>query len=186
MLNEEQTGAVDTLKKAMISAPVLELFLSERETRIEVDSCATGVGAVLSQRLNSHWKPVAFYSHKFPPVVKNYASREAETYGIFMTIQHWRVFLIGHHFTVISDHQSLVLSSQCKNSRRIQRWLLGLAEYDFDIKYRRGLLHSTPDALSRVWSIDTDESTTEPAGSVFVFRDVERVGRRTITGGIGR
>ena len=74
---------------------------------------------------------------------------------------------------MISDHQSLVMSSQCKNSRRIQRWLLGLAEYNFDIKYRRGLLHSTPDALSRVWSIDTDESATEPVGSVFVFRDVE-------------
>ena len=64
-LTEEQTGTVDTLKKAMITAPVLELFLSERETRIEVDSCATGVGAVLSQRLSTHWKPVAFYSHKF-------------------------------------------------------------------------------------------------------------------------
>ena len=46
LLTQEQKTAVDTLKNAMINAPVLEFFHSEKETRVEVDSCSTGVGAV--------------------------------------------------------------------------------------------------------------------------------------------
>jgi len=156
-LNEEQVKSFNTLKNALVQAPLLELFRSDRETRIEVDSCAVGVGAVLSQAIDGVWKPVAYFSKKFPQTVKAYASREAEAYGIYLTVLHWRVWLLGKKFTIISDHESLVLSDHGRNSRRIQRWLLGLSEYKYDIKYRRGIMHSVPDALSRAWSDDLDE-----------------------------
>jgi hypothetical protein len=149
-LSELQQSAFASLREAMWKAPVLDLFLSRRDTRVEVDSCSTGVGGVLTQEVDGNWKPVAFYSKKFPVTAKVYASREAETYGIYLTVIHWRVWLLGKKFTIISDHQSLVLSDHGRNSRRIQRWLLGLAEFTFEIKYRRGIMHSAPDALSRI------------------------------------
>jgi len=168
-LNDEQKLSFASLRNAMTEAPVLELFLSSRDTRVEVDSCSTGVGAVLTQEVDGTWKPVAFYSKKFPVTAKAYASREAETYGIYLAIIHWRVWLLGRRFTIISDHQSLVLSDHGRNSRRIQRWLLGLAEYTFDIKYRRGIMHSAPDALSRIWGErDDEEEGIEPSEHLFV------------------
>jgi len=152
VLDESQLKAFEALKRAMTEAPVLELFHSGRETRVEVDSCASGVGAVLSQVVFEAWKPVAFFSKKFPKTAKAYASRETEAFGIYLSIVHWRVWLLGRKFLVISDHKSLVLADHGRNSRRIQRWLLGLSEYRYEVKYRRGLLHSAPDALSRIWA----------------------------------
>lgn len=129
--------------------------------------CSTGVGAVLTQLVDAVWKPVAYFSKKFPTCTKAYASREAEAYGIYLAVLHWRVWLLGNHFTIISDHQSLALSAHGHNSRRIQRWLLGLSEFRFDIRYRRGILHSAPDALSRIWSVEP--SGDEP--EVLAFGD---------------
>jgi hypothetical protein len=159
-LDDAQTKSFNFLNTALTEAPVLELFRSDRETRVEVDSCATGVGAVLAQTIEGVWKPVAFFSKRFPKTARNYASRESEAFGIYLSIIHWRVWLLGKKFLVISDHESLVLATHGRNSRRIQRWLLGLSEYKFEVKYRRGLLHSVPDALSRVW-METNAPSTE-------------------------
>jgi len=172
-LNEQQLQAFRALRDAMTQAPVLELFVTDRDTRVEVDSCSTGVGAVLTQEVNGAWKPAAFFWKKFSMTARAYASRESETYGIYLTIIHWRVWLLGRRFTVISDHQSLVLSDHGRNSRRIQRWLLGLSEFKFCIKYRRGLMHSAPDALSRIWADKEDDQPQEPTASLLVTEDVD-------------
>ena len=64
---------------------------------------------------------------------------------------------MGRPFTVVSDHEPLTLASHGRNSRRIQRYLLALSEYDYKIIYRRGNTHTVPDALSRTWSEEDDE-----------------------------
>jgi hypothetical protein len=56
-LDDAQTKSFNFLKTALTEAPVLELFRSDWETRVEVDSCATGVGAVLAQTIEGVWKP---------------------------------------------------------------------------------------------------------------------------------
>jgi len=173
-LNLEQVAAFTALRNAMTQAPVLELFVFSRDARVEVDSCSTGVGAVLTQEVHGAWKPVAFYSKKFPATAKVYASREAETYGIYLAIVHWRVWLLGREFTIVSDHQSLVLSDHGRNSRRIQRWLLGLSEFKFGIRYRRGLMHSAPNALSRIWREREEEGVaSEPEQHLLVTEELE-------------
>jgi len=82
-LNEQQLQAFRALRDAMTQAPVLELFVTDRDTRVEVDSCSTGVGAVLTHHVDGSWKPSAFFSKKFPITAKAYASRESETFGIY-------------------------------------------------------------------------------------------------------
>jgi len=174
-LDETQRSAFSLLKDAMTTAPVLHLYQPRKETRVEVDSCALGVGAILSQRTEEtgsvkKWKPVSYFSKKFPETVKSYASREMEMYGIYLSVVHWRVWLLGYFFTILSDHESLSVATQSNNSRRIKKWLLGMAEYKYVIKYRRGILHRAPDALSRMWTpIENDElDEDEQAASVQV------------------
>jgi len=90
-----------------------------------------------------------------------------EMYGIYLSITHWRVWLSGYFFIVLSDHESLSVSTQSNNSRRIKKWLLGLSEYKYVIKYRRGILHRAPDALSRAWTpIDNDDEDETDSASV--------------------
>ena len=102
-LTERQLAAFNDLRSQLISAPVLELFRSDRPTRVEVDSCSEGVGAVLSQQVEGFFKPVAYYSKKFPAIAKAYASKDAEAYGIYLAVLHWRVWLLGIDFVV--NHQ---------------------------------------------------------------------------------
>jgi len=58
-LNDKQRHAFQQLKEAMTTAPVLQLYQARRDTRVEVDSCGTGVGAVLAQKVEGRWRPVA-------------------------------------------------------------------------------------------------------------------------------
>ena len=96
----------------------------------------------MAQKVDGRWRLIAYFSKKFPETAKSYASRELEMFRISLSVTHWRVWLLGFDFTVLSDHESLQLSTQSRNSRRIQKWILGLSEYRFTIKYRRGELHS--------------------------------------------
>ena len=50
---------------------------------------------------------------------------------------------------------------KAKSPARLVRWALRLAEFDFEIKYRKGSENSNADCLSRLLVIDHQESTTE-------------------------
>ena len=49
----------------------------------------------------------------------------------------------------MTDHSPLQWLSSQKMEGLLCRWALALQEYDFDIIYRKGLLNSNADALSR-------------------------------------
>ena len=63
---------------------------------------------------------------------------------------------MGTHFTVITDHSSLLWLHNLKDpTGRLARWATALQAYDMDIIHRKGSLHKVPDALSR--SLDAGE-----------------------------
>ena len=68
--------------------------------------------------------------------------------------EHWRVFLWGRHFTLQTDHQSLltVLGSQGTGQRpfRIARWYARLLAYSFTMVFKKGEDNFVADALSRM------------------------------------
>ncbi|VDH93329.1 Hypothetical predicted protein [Mytilus galloprovincialis] len=68
----------------------------------------------------------------------------------FPTPRNVRMYLYGHQFTVITDHNPLRWLMTIKNpSGRLARWSLALQEYDLTIEYRAGKLHGNADGLSR-------------------------------------
>ena len=61
-------------------------------------------------------------------------------------------------FTVVIDHEALMsLLTYKKSTSLIARWRLRLLEYDFDIKYRRGVKHQATNTLSY---LETNEHDT--------------------------
>jgi hypothetical protein len=96
---------------------------------------------------------------------KNYSTTEKECLAVVWATEIFRPYLYGTHFKVISDHSALQWLLQFRgDNQRLVRWSLKLAEYDFEVEYRKGSSQQHVDALSRVATVnnpDNDEDFIE-------------------------
>ena len=115
------------------------------------DASKVGTGAVLCQ--GDNWRtatPIAFTSSMLNAAERNYPVHEQELLAIHHALQHWRHYLLGVSFRVLSDHQSLRdLKSQKHLSGRQARWMEFFSEFDMDITHIPGHLNYVSDYLSR-------------------------------------
>ena len=109
------------------------------------------VGAVLSQ-LDSKGcdRPVAYFSCKLMPREQRYSTVEQECLAIKLGVEAFKVYLIGRHFIVQTDHRSLKWLNRLKeNNSRLTRWSLALQPFSFTVEHRAGTANGNADALSR-------------------------------------
>ncbi|KZV23808.1 hypothetical protein F511_22870 [Dorcoceras hygrometricum] len=70
--------------------------------------------------------------------------------ALVLAIQHWRPYLLGRRFVVMTDHRSLTsLLKQRIVTPYQQHWMSKLMGYEFEIKYKAGLQNGAAYALSR-------------------------------------
>ncbi|GJZ44771.1 ty3-gypsy retrotransposon protein [Tanacetum coccineum] len=135
------------LKESLMHTPVLALPDFSTPFLIQTDASGTSVGAVLTQ----HGHPIAYFSKQMCPRLQASSTYEREMFAITEAIKKWRPYLLGRHFTVQTDHQSLrALTSQTIQTTAQQKWITKLLGYDFDIIYRPGTANGPADALSRL------------------------------------
>lgn len=68
----------------------------------------------------------------------------------FLAVAKWRHYLIGHHFIIKTDHQSLkYLLDQQHHSSLQYKWLSKLLGLDYEIQYKKGVENTGGAALSR-------------------------------------
>ena len=61
-----------------------------------------------------------------------------------------RDYLESYHFVILTDYQSLKWLDNIENpSGRLARWAMELSQWDYEIRYRRGMDNTVADALSR-------------------------------------
>ncbi|KAL4384307.1 hypothetical protein GQ457_15G015210 [Hibiscus cannabinus] len=138
--------AMDSLKSCICSTPVLALPNFAKEFIVETDASGVGIGAVLQQE----GRPLAFFSQKLSQRMQGASTYHREMFAITQAVSKWRPYLLGRHFSIITDQRSLrELTQQTIQTPEQQRWLAKLIGYDFDIKYRPGKLNGVADALSR-------------------------------------
>jgi hypothetical protein len=83
--------AFQCLKKALVTAHVLQLLDFDKEFMIECDASGSGFGVVLHQGDG----PIAFFSR---PVVAHHAklpAYEQELIGLVKAVRHWRPYVWG-------------------------------------------------------------------------------------------
>ncbi|WVZ23586.1 hypothetical protein V8G54_002130 [Vigna mungo] len=99
---EAQT-TFDSLKKAMTVAPILALLNFALPFVLETDASGVAMGAVLMQE--GH--PIAFHNKPFCPRLMHSSTYVRELHVITSVVKKWRQYLLGHSFTILTDHRSL-------------------------------------------------------------------------------
>lgn len=154
------------LRRRMMSPPVLQFpdFSEDAKFILRTDASRVAIGAVLS---NSNDLPVAYSSRPLSKAEKNYAIIELELLAIVWAVQHFRPYLFGRKFEILTDHRPLVyLFGMRDPSSRLLKFRLKLEDFDFTIRYVKGTDNVTADALSRI--VITSDELKEIAKAVEV------------------
>ncbi|KAF8085683.1 hypothetical protein N665_0651s0003 [Sinapis alba] len=145
--SSEASNAFQTLKEALISAPVLALPDFTKQFIVETDASKTGIGAVLMQ--DKH--PVCYISRALGPRHQNLSVYEKELLAVVHAVQTWNAYLAHTKFLIRTDQRSLKYLMEQKITTPFQHmWLSKLMGYTFEIQYKQGKENVAVDALSRV------------------------------------
>ncbi|KMQ88697.1 enzymatic polyprotein endonuclease reverse [Lasius niger] len=146
----KQVEAFNILKHSLCSSPVLQYPDFTKPFVLTTDASECAVGGVLSQGPVGKDLPIAYTSRVLNSAEQNYSTIEKECLTIIYCTHHFRPYLYGRTFTIVTDHKPLIWLHSIKDpTSRLWKWRTKLAEYDYEIKYKKGTLNNNADALSR-------------------------------------
>ena len=151
------------LRESLCNSPVLRSPDFTKEFILQTDASDRGIGAVLSQQDDDGVDhPISFYSRKLLPREERYATVEKECLAIKAAVEAFKVYLLGRHFTITTDHRALEWLSKVRDKNaRLTRWSLALQPYYFDVVYRKGSANANADGLSRAYEDDPTNINTD-------------------------
>ena len=129
--------AFEQLKKKLTSTPMMAYFDTKKRSLVIVDGSPYGISAILAQKV-------------------------IEGLSLVWGIEHFRMFLIGSEFDVITDHKALKSIFNYPRSRPpalIDRWIMRFQPFSFKVIYRKGTSNEA-DYLSRHPVVILNENPT--------------------------
>ena len=110
-----------------------------------MDASAVGLGAMLEQ--GGH--VIAYASHTLIKSESNYSVIQKECLAIIFGMKQFHHYLLGHAFTLMTDHAPLQWLSTQKMKGLLCRWALAMQKHSFDIVYCKGTENTNADSLPR-------------------------------------
>ncbi|XP_055584800.1 uncharacterized protein LOC129737664 [Uranotaenia lowii] len=160
---DQAEEAFCAIKEKLISSPILVSPNFSKEFTIQTDASDVAVAGVLTQVLDEQERVIAYFSHKLSTPQRNYHACEKETLAAILSIEAFRGYIEGSHFTIVTDSSALthILRTKWKTSSRCSRWSLSLQQYNMTIRHRKGKDNVVADALSRCVAVVTAAPTSE-------------------------
>ena len=123
-----------------------------------VDASPVGLGAVLIQNQDGEGRVISYASRSLSDTEKRYSQTEKEALAVVWGCERFHIYLYGLEFTMISDHKSLevIYSPKSRPSARIERWVLRLQSYTFEVVHEPGKTNIA-DSLSRLIPKEREE-----------------------------
>ena len=144
------------VKEIVKSLPLLNVIDYDLPVVLRVDASDIGAGAyLLNVREDGKEIPILFWSHKFSDAVTRWHTITQEAYAIFAGVNACRDLLLGHPFTLQTDHRNLLYMRKSE-SKKILAWSLHLGDFSFVIEHIPGKDNVVADALSRLFEIDEE------------------------------
>ena len=146
-----QEHAFLQLKSLLCSAPILAYPQFNKRFFLQTDASDRGLGAVLTQvDHNGHERVISYASRSLSDREKAYSTTEKEALAIIFAASHYRVYLLGREFTLVTDHSALQWLQSVEPKGRLARWVMALQEFRFVVKHRPGTANKNANALSRL------------------------------------
>lgn len=143
--------AFNTLKELLTTQPLLQYPNFTKPFVLTTDASNDAIGAILSQGPIGKDLPISYASRTLNNAERNYPTVEKELLAIVWGCKHFRQYLYGRKFTVVTDHRPLTWIFSVKDpSSRLLRWRLKLEEYEYEVIYKKGSNNTNADALSRI------------------------------------
>ena len=150
---------------------VLSLYDPSADTKIAADASSFGLGAVLLQKRQSEWRPVAYASRALTETECRYAQIEKEGLASTWACERFSDYILGMKITLETDHKPLVPIFGSKHldslPPRLLRFRLRMDCFDYEVVHVPGKELYTADALSR--------APSTPAQDARVVEEVEEV-----------
>ena len=156
--------AFELAKEILSRAPVLSNLDWSKEFFVETDASQFGVGAVLFQKgtegeVNIY---IDFAAKAFNSSQQNYSAVKRELLAGMFALERWRPFLLFRKFYWGMDNKVLTYLNDSSN-RMVLDWLGFFQEYDFETRFKRGVLNVLPHELSHMYSmLELDHGLKKP------------------------
>jgi hypothetical protein len=151
------------LKEKSVSKLILQCPDFTKGLILTTDASSEGIGVVLSQVEIGKYLPISYASRNVNNADRNYSTSEKELLAIVWGIKHFRPCLYVRKFTIASDCKPLMNMNIKGPGSRLLRCRIKLAEYDYEIVYKKGALNTNADALSRIHGIALGYGTPSEA-----------------------
>jgi len=101
--NEECQSRLDTLKKNMVTTPIIVFPDWEKTFHVHVDASSISLGAILVQpRARELGHPIAFASRKLSELEQNYNTIEREGLAMGYSLQKFTNYLLAKNFNMFT------------------------------------------------------------------------------------
>ncbi|KAG6454310.1 hypothetical protein O3G_MSEX008647 [Manduca sexta] len=150
--------AFEALKESLTSIQTLGYYNPLDKTQVIADASPMGLGAVLVQTDKNGPRVIAYGHKALSDCEKRYCQTEKEALALVWAIEHFKIYLFGKDFELISDHKPLetIFGRNSKPCARIERWVLRLQAYRYKVIYRPGK-SNIADTISRLCKASSPE-----------------------------
>ena len=118
---------------------------------LTTDASLFGIGGIISQRQQWGERVIAYASKTLSKSQRNYSATKRELFAIVYFTQHFRNYLLGQKFLIVTDHRALKWIHSFKEpDGLLARWIEKLGQFDFEIKHELEKKIPHADCRSRV------------------------------------
>ena len=165
--------AFQTLKKALITAPVVQPPDWNLPFEIMCDASDYVVGAVLGQRVHKKLNVIHYASKTLDNAQQNYATTEKEFLAVVFACDKFRSYIVDSKVIVHTDHAAMKYLMEKKDAKpRLIKWVLLLQEFYLHITDRTGAENPVADNLSRLENILDD---SQPINDSFLDEQLDAI-----------
>ena len=105
--SDECQASFDPAKKALADITILHHPSPSAEMTLTVDASDVAMGGQIEQKIEGKFSPIAFFSKKLSLAERKYSAFDRELLAIYSAIQHFRHYVEGRPFVIMTDHKPL-------------------------------------------------------------------------------